>query len=77
MIQFDQSFHPMVLYENHLICIFMKINENFNQRTNVPVNAHLISEPIIITKTSFATFEIAVKIGQGQLGHDLYKLCRA
>ena len=27
-IQFDKSFHLMVLYENDLICIFMNINEN-------------------------------------------------
>ena len=45
MIQFDKSFHPVVLYENYLICIFMNINENSKQRTNGPVNAHLISWP--------------------------------
>ena len=28
MIQFDKFFHPVVLYENHLICIFMNIYEN-------------------------------------------------
>ena len=28
MIQFDKFFHPVVLYENNLICIFMNINEN-------------------------------------------------
>ena len=27
MIQFDKFFHPVVLYENHLICIFMNIYE--------------------------------------------------
>ena len=29
VIQFDKFFHPVVLYENDLICIFMNINENF------------------------------------------------
>ena len=28
-IQFDKFFHPVVLYENYLICIFMNINESF------------------------------------------------
>ena len=27
VIQFDNFFHPVVLYENYLICIFMNINE--------------------------------------------------
>ena len=29
VIQLDKIFHPVVLYENYLICIFMNINENF------------------------------------------------
>ena len=29
VIQFDIFFHPVVLYENYLICIFMNINEKF------------------------------------------------
>ena len=29
VIQFDKFFHPVVLYENYLICIFMNINEKF------------------------------------------------
>ena len=29
VIQSDKFFHPVVLYENYLICIFMNINENF------------------------------------------------
>ena len=37
-----------------------------NQRTNGPVNAHLISGPTVSTKTRFAKFERR-KIGQGQL----------
>ena len=32
-----------------------------NQRTNGPVNTHLVSVPNISTKTSFATFDIVVK----------------
>ena len=36
VIQFDNFFHPVVLYENYLICIFMNINEKFcNQRKNL------------------------------------------
>ena len=32
-IQFDKFFHPVVIYENYHICIFMNINENFrNER---------------------------------------------
>ena len=26
-MQLDNSFHPVVLYETYLICIFMNINE--------------------------------------------------
>ena len=37
----------------HLLCL-----QKLNQRTNGPVNAHLISRPTVSTKTS--------KIGQGQ-----------
>ena len=33
VIQFDKIFHPVVLYENYLICIFMNINENFCNET--------------------------------------------
>ena len=29
VIQFDKFFHPVVLYENYLICIFMNTNEKF------------------------------------------------
>ena len=29
MIQIDKFFHPVVLSENYLICIFMNINETF------------------------------------------------
>ena len=32
-----------------------------NQRTNGPVNAHLISGPTVSTKTSFANFDIVLK----------------
>ena len=36
VIQFDKFFHPGVLYENYLICIFMNINKNFsNERKNL------------------------------------------
>ena len=29
-IQFDKFSHPVVLYLNHLICIFMNVNENLS-----------------------------------------------
>ena len=32
VIPFDKSFHPVVLYENYFICIFMNINENLKNR---------------------------------------------
>ena len=36
VIQFDKFFHPVDLYENYLICIFMNIYENFcNERKNL------------------------------------------
>ena len=36
VIQFDMFFHPVVLDENYIICIFMNINENFcNERKNL------------------------------------------
>ena len=36
VIQFEKVFHPAVLYENYLICIFMNINDNFsNERKNL------------------------------------------
>ena len=36
-------------------------NHVYNQRTNGPVNAHLISGPNVSTKTSFAKFDIVLK----------------
>ena len=55
--------------ETHYILIFLVSEMDFsefpyNQRTNGPVNAHLISGPS--AKTSFAKFDIIVKIGQGK-----------
>ena len=39
VIQFDEFFHLVVLYENYLICIFMNINRNFcNERLNLRKN---------------------------------------
>ena len=32
VIQFEKFFHPVVLYENYLICIFMNINENLKNK---------------------------------------------
>ena len=34
MIQFDKYLHPVALYENYLICIFININENLKMREN-------------------------------------------
>ena len=31
MVQFDKSFHPVVLYEYYFICIFMHIHENLKK----------------------------------------------
>ena len=35
VIQFDKFFHPVVLCENYLICIFMNINENFSNERKI------------------------------------------
>ena len=32
VIHYDKFFHPVVQYENFLICIFMSINENLKKR---------------------------------------------
>ena len=34
VIQCAKYFHPVALYENYLICIFMNINENLKMREN-------------------------------------------
>ena len=36
VIQFDKFFHPVVVYENYLICIFININENFSNERKIP-----------------------------------------
>ena len=38
VIQFDKFFHPVVQYENYLICIFMNINEILKMREKPWVN---------------------------------------
>ena len=38
VIQFDKFFHPVVLDENYLICIFMNINEILKMREKPWVN---------------------------------------
>ena len=40
VIQFDQSFHPVVLYEYHLIFIFININENLKMKEKHWVNLY-------------------------------------
>ena len=44
----------------HNLCFRAKIII-INQRTNGPVNAHLISGPTVSTKTSFANFDVVLK----------------
>ena len=34
VIQFDNPFYLMVLFNNYLICIFMNINENLKNKGN-------------------------------------------
>ena len=48
-----------------------------NQRTNGPVNDHLISGTTVSTKTSFPNFDIVLKWVKVNSSHHLYKLCRA
>ena len=38
VIQFDKFFHPVVQYENYVICIFMNINENLKMREKHWIN---------------------------------------
>ena len=38
VIQFDKFFHPVVLYENYFICIFMNINEILKMTEKTWVN---------------------------------------
>ena len=38
VIQFDKFFHPVVLYENYLICIFMNINEILKMMETIVCN---------------------------------------
>ena len=54
-------------------CINLHLNfvRKQNQRTNGPVNAHLISGTTVSTKTSFAKFDTR-KMGQGQLRVIIY-----
>ena len=40
VIQFDQSFHPVVLYEYYLIFIFININENLKMKEKHWVNLY-------------------------------------
>ena len=35
VIQFDMFLHPVVLYENYLICIFNNINETFVMKEKI------------------------------------------
>ena len=39
----------------------IKVCRGYNQRTNGPVNAHLISKPTVSTKTNFAKSDIDLK----------------
>ena len=41
VIKFDKSFHPVVQYENYLICIFMNINENLKMIKNKTKQTHI------------------------------------
>ena len=34
----DESFHPVILNENYLICIFMNINENVKKNEGKPLD---------------------------------------
>ena len=49
VIQFDNVFHLMVLYENYLICIFMNINEYLKRRakSSDKLVPHVVIRPIL------------------------------
>ena len=61
--------HTTILQLLHLAIIseLSSVISKKNQRTNGPVNAHLISGSIISTKTSFCQIGHCCKIGHGQL----------
>ena len=77
--QFGELFQTFkahsALNSSNMVKLTLKVD---NQRTNGPVNAHLISGPTVSTKTSFAKFDfvlkwVKVKSGSCDLYH-LYKL---
>ena len=59
MIQFDKLIHPVVLYENDLICIFMNINENFsNERKNLRKFKGCTYKMIIVSPTMCSSVSV-------------------
>ena len=56
----------------HVLVSCKNEEDPINQRTDGPVNAHLISGDTVSTKTSFAKFDIVSKMGQGQLRVIIY-----
>ena len=44
MVQFDKSFHPAVLYEQYLICIFMNIHEKLKKMREIHVKTRSLGE---------------------------------
>ena len=50
VIQFVKSIHPMALYENYLICIFMNINENLkNEGKTIELKNEGVPTTILIS----------------------------
>ena len=51
VIHFDKSIHPMALYENYLICIFMNINENLkNEGKTIELKNSGVPTKILISQ---------------------------
>ena len=48
-----------------------------NQRTNGPVNVHLISGPSISVQKQVSPKKLSKNGSRSTQGHHLYKLCRA
>ena len=56
-------FHPLVLYENYLICIFMNINENLKLRTK-PLDGLVpqwVIRPTLNPKEPYLSFKFIKK----------------
>ena len=66
LIQFDQPFHPVILYENYLIRIVMNINKTSKLRIGLVVservgfNPHLGCHVVSLSKTNLLRKKVLI-----------------